>query len=198
MNKVGILAYGSLVSDPGIEIEPLIIARIKTKTPFPVEYLRLSHGRAGAPTLAPSKSGIPVSAEVLVLADNISLDLANDLLWRRETRNEGTNLKYRTKASPNAVIIQVLRTFAGINQVLYTDFHSIGKLDHPTPSELAKAAIASVQNAPVGKDGITYLMNRISDDVKTELSDSYIRDILLMTNSKSLTEAYEVASRRFI
>jgi len=34
-NSVGILAYGSLIADPGVEIGPLIDRRIDTLTHFP-------------------------------------------------------------------------------------------------------------------------------------------------------------------
>src|SRR5438046_945771 len=40
--SVDILAYGSLIADPGIEIRPLIQAHIPTTTPFPVEFARWS------------------------------------------------------------------------------------------------------------------------------------------------------------
>lgn len=38
--KVGILAYGSLITDPGLEIGPRIRMRIKTQTPDTVEGSR--------------------------------------------------------------------------------------------------------------------------------------------------------------
>ncbi len=38
--KIGILAFGSLIKDPGAELLPKIAMRIKTQTPFPVEYDR--------------------------------------------------------------------------------------------------------------------------------------------------------------
>jgi hypothetical protein len=50
---LGILAYGSLIHDPGPEIEPHIRLRIDTETDFPVEYARLSTKRGDAPTLVP-------------------------------------------------------------------------------------------------------------------------------------------------
>src|SRR5207302_1355175 len=40
--KIGILAFGSLIGDPGDELKPKIAMRIKTKTPFGVEYGRYS------------------------------------------------------------------------------------------------------------------------------------------------------------
>ncbi len=53
-NEVGLLAYGSLQSDPGPELSPLIERRITdVLTPFAVEFARSSRTRAGAPTLVP-------------------------------------------------------------------------------------------------------------------------------------------------
>ena len=54
MEKIGILAYGSLIDDPGIEIEPLIKKRIKNiQTPFKIEIARKSTTRGDGPTLIP-------------------------------------------------------------------------------------------------------------------------------------------------
>lgn len=50
---IGILAYGSLINNPGDELAPLIIERIPCMTPFNVEYARLSLTRDNAPTLIP-------------------------------------------------------------------------------------------------------------------------------------------------
>lgn len=50
MSTVGILAYGSLIEEPGKEIEPRIIRRINDiETPFPIEFARSSKSRGGAP-----------------------------------------------------------------------------------------------------------------------------------------------------
>jgi hypothetical protein len=85
--NIGILAFGSLIQDPGPELEARIVMRIKTPTPFPVEYARISgNTRGGAPTLVPHDSGSPVSAEIFVLDDAVSVDEARNMLWRLETR----------------------------------------------------------------------------------------------------------------
>src|ERR1017187_35095 len=71
--SIGILAYGSLMSDPGPELLRVLTKRIATTTPFPVEYARLSRTRGGAPTVVPCKFGRTVSAEVLVPSEDGSL-----------------------------------------------------------------------------------------------------------------------------
>ena len=54
-HRIGILAYGSLIDEPGLEIEQLIIHRINCLTPFKVEYARKSGTRGDGPTLIPTE-----------------------------------------------------------------------------------------------------------------------------------------------
>lgn len=188
-DKVGILAYGSLIAEPGIEIGPLIGRRIETLTPFPVEFARYSATRGGAPTAVPHSSGKPVRAEVLVLADNITLTEAHNLLWRRETRNEGSARTYRESAQPNAVIVLDLPGFCGLEHVLYTDFNPEGKIAAPDPASLADAAIMSVGRAAPGKDGISYLIGLLHAGVETTLTARYVAEILSRTGTNDLESA---------
>ena len=66
---VGIIAFGSLIDDPGTELEAAIVGRKPgVMTPFRVEFARSSVKRGGAPTLVPvTKGGSPVPATILVL-----------------------------------------------------------------------------------------------------------------------------------
>ena len=124
MNTIGILAYGSLIEDPGIEISPFILERrTGVETPFCIEFARSSSSRSNAPTVIPVENGgSRVQATILVLEGSISLQRAKDLLWRRETRNEGSEKHYVWPSKPdlNRVIIESLRNFNGINIVIYT------------------------------------------------------------------------------
>jgi len=45
MPSVGILAYGSLIYEPGEEIGPLVVKRLSIETPFCVEFARSSSTR---------------------------------------------------------------------------------------------------------------------------------------------------------
>jgi hypothetical protein len=86
-NEVGILASGSLLSDPGDELNRVIERRIDdVLTPFEVEYARSSRTRASAPTLVPVKGGMggQVRAQVLVLKPDANVATAKTLLYRRE------------------------------------------------------------------------------------------------------------------
>ncbi len=115
MSTIGILAYGSLIEDPGKEIKPIIRERKEgITTPFSIEFARSSSTRDGAPTVVPVASGgNPVNATILVLESGISPDEAEDLLWRRETRKECSDKHYTRPSvpTPNKVVVERLRNF---------------------------------------------------------------------------------------
>jgi hypothetical protein len=192
--KIGILAYGSLISDPGSELEPRIGIRIKTQTPFPVEYGRISRTRGGAATLVPHEAGAPVAAEILVLDDDISMDEARNMLWRREARQEGSGKAYPAGSGENSVLVQTIHDDPCVETVLYTDFNAAGKITHPTAEELAKAAIESVAKADQGKDGISYLIAALESGIRTSLTDEFRAEILRQSGAGMLQELLHPAS----
>lgn len=189
MSTIGILAFGSLIKDPGVEIGPCIVSRKSTKTPFPVEFGRLSGTRGDAPTLVPHNQGGPVNAQVLVLENGVTQADARDMLWRRETRNERSGKRYPGGNSRNSVVVAMIRDFEGIAMVLYTDFPPNGKVPTPSPTMLAEKAIASVAKAKPGMDGISYLLQAIQSGIKTPLTDEYVAEVLARTRTRSLEEA---------
>lgn len=196
MNKIGILAFGSLRHDSGDELCPLIERKMKTRTPFPVEYGRYSRKkRGGAPTLVPHPRGGQVDAEILVLNDSVSVKNAMDMLWRRETGETDKTKGYPAGTSPNSVQVACLSHFEGIEVVLYTDFHDAGKIPKPTASDLAMAAIQSVAKANANKDGITYLIAAISSGTDTPLTKTYCEEIQRQTGARSLPEARDRAKK---
>jgi len=167
-------------------------------TPWPVEYARFSQTRGGAPTVVPHSSGNVVKAEILVLSESVSIDEAKSLLWRRETRKERSGRQYRESASPQALLIREVSGLCGVDHVFYTDFNPSGKIQAPDPRELATAAVNSVANAPVGKDGISYLIDLINSGVVTALTARYQKEVLTLTNSATLAEALSAArGKRF-
>jgi hypothetical protein len=179
--SIGILAYGSLIEDPGEEIHAAQAGVPKSVvTPFRVEFARSSANRGGAPTLVPvEEGGAAVPARVLVLHDRIGEAAARAMLWRRETRRTG-NPPYDTSRSdlgPGQVRIRRLNNFAGVPIVLYTQ---LGANIHPLTSQrLAELAIASVRssNIPKGHDGISYLRTMLRNGVRTPLSDLYAAEV---------------------
>lgn len=194
-NKIGILAFGSLINDPGRELLPRIIMRIKTQTPFGVEYGRYSgRTRGGAPTLAPHQAGNPVGGEILVLGDALPVSEARNMLWRRERRKEETREVYVEGASANSVIVREWVDSPFVERVLYTDFLPAGKIVEPKAKELAESAIQSVKRAAQGMDGISYLANNLTCGIKTKLTDDYATEILKQTNTGSLADAQQKAA----
>jgi hypothetical protein len=188
--KIGILAFGSLINDPGKEIASKLAFRIKTETPFPVEYGRLSGmTRGGAPTLVPHEAGKPVKAEVLVLDESVSSNEARDMLWRRECDKIGSGETYVERHYPNSVLVRTITDNPWVDNVHYTEVHAEGKIAKPAAADLARSAIESLAKAEPGKDGITYLMNNIASGIVTPLTKPYETEILKQTNTNSLPEA---------
>lgn len=196
MNNVGILAYGSLQSNPGKEIEGSIVKRIENvTTPFKIEFARSSKTRNGAPTLVPvSTGGKENSSQILVLNENINEVEASNMLWRRETHQVGSGKKYERPATPgtNTVLIERLTDFHGVSVVLYTKIGS--DIDPLTPQKLAEFAVNSARSKAVfqEQDGISYLVNAKKSGIQTPLMLAYEKEILKMIGAESLENALSI------
>lgn len=189
---VGILAYGSLISNPDREIEDATTEIKKgIKTPFNVEYARSSKSRSGAPTLVPVEDGKPVTAQIFVL--NVDEAEAAHRLYRREINQVGSGTKYEHKENPskNTVVVECARCFEGIDSVLYTQIAAT--IDPLTPENLAKLAIKSAKERTDGRDGITYLIDAKRHGIETSLTPEYEQAILLQLGVDSLEDALVAA-----
>lgn len=193
MSQVGILAYGSLIEEPGKEIGPLIRERKeKVETPFSIEFARSSSTRDGAPTVVPVESGGGrVYATVLVFDAGVNLEYAQDLLWRRETRNESTDKHYTppVNLNLNRMVVAKIDNFAGLDVVLYTKLGA--NIADPNAAKLADLAIksAKAEAGRTGKDGISYLLSVKRQGNSTPLMPGYESEILRKTGSSNLTDA---------
>lgn len=193
MNLIGILAYGSLIDDPGHEIQAVLAVRVKdAETPFKVEFARSSKGRDGAPTLVPvEEGGANVKAEILVLKNHISEADAKNMLWRRETNQSDSKKIYKPPDNPtsNTVYIERLENFHGIKVVLYTKIAP--NIENLTAQKLAELAIQSARaNAGAKRrDGISYLIAAKHNGIMTPLMPEYEKEILRQTESSCLEEA---------
>jgi hypothetical protein len=191
---IGILAYGSLIDDPGKELSPLICDRIlNIMTPFSVEFARSSSSRGGAPTLIPTEEGgAPVLGVILVLCPQVDVQRAEDLVWRRETRNECSNMHYIRPANPgpDAVIVERLRNFANMETVLFTKIGA--NIKDRTPEYLGDLAIRSARRKAGAKrmDGISYLISVKKQGIRTPLMQDYEANIIQKTKARTLEEAY--------
>jgi hypothetical protein len=194
-SKLGILAYGSLIGDPGRELAAAIVRVIKegVATPFKVEFARTSATRAGAPTLVPvNTGGAHVLAQILVLRADIDETTARDILWRRETGRTGVAPLDPNPVGPNHVIVERLQDFHGVSVVLYTRIGA--NIDLLTARKLAQLAIASAKAAdlPEGRDGISYLASAMRNGVRTPLTAEFEQEIKRQTGATSLSEALRI------
>jgi hypothetical protein len=189
--RIGILAYGSLISDPGDEIRS---ATIETKkgviTPFKVEFARKSRSRKGAPTLVPvEQGGAQVRAWIFVL--NVTKEEAANRLWRRETREPDVTRVYKhlKNPTPDTVIIECFTDFKamGVDIVLSTKIGT--NIADLTAETLADHAIQSAQVLTNGQDGISYLMRAKENGIVTPLSGAYEEEIKRRLNVTDLEEA---------
>lgn len=193
MSRIGILVYGSLIAEPGKEIEPLIRERReRIETPFSIEFARSSSTRDGAPTVVPVESGgCRVDGTILVLDASVSLENAKDLLWRRETRNECSDKHYTppSEPDPNRMVVERLRNFAGIDMILYTKLGA--NITGLSAAKLADLAIksAKAKAGRTGKDGISYLISVKRQGISTPLMPGYENEILRKTRASSLEDA---------
>ena len=190
--SVGILAYGSLISDPGWEIEKGRAEIIdEVMTPFYVEFARSSgRRRGGAPTLVPvTRGGKCVRGTVFEM--KLTVEEATDVLYRRETNQVGTGEPYPRKrdATQNTVEIERLTDFAGLDVVLYTQIG--GNIEPLTAENLADLAIKSVDKADPGRDGISYLIGAKEHGIVTALSPDYEAAILRNLGCETLEEALD-------
>lgn len=191
--SVGILAYGSLISNPLDEIGDATVETLKdVLTPFNVEFARSSRGRRGAPTLIPvTVNGSPVLAHLFVVDADVGR--AKDMLYRREINKVGEDLPYKHHENPGVddVVIKSIEELNGIDVVLYTQIaRNIKEL---TPSELARLAINSAHGPEDRRDGITYLMDAKKYGIKTPLMDAYEEQIKKEMEVESLYEALLMA-----
>jgi len=193
MSTIGILAYGSLIEDPGKEIKPIIRERKDgITTPFSIEFARSSSTRNGAPTVVPVESGgNPVNATILILKSGINPDEAEDLLWRRETRKECSDKHYTRPSvpTPNKVFVECLTDFAEIDIVIYTKLGE--NITNLCAERLADLAIdsAKAKAGRDGKDGISYLISVKRQGITTPLMPDYETAILQKTGTTNLVDA---------
>lgn len=140
-SATGILAFGSVIGNPGAEIEAALAGRkLNVCTPFGVEFARSSTRRGGAPTLVPlEQGGTQVLAQILLV--NVSEQEAKDRLWRREIDRVGKGGHYAQHSNPgaNTLIIDRYENFEGVGVVLAARFSAT--IMPLTAARLAELAI---------------------------------------------------------
>jgi cation transport regulator ChaC len=186
---IGILAYGSLLDDPGEELSGRIVQRIDgVRTPFSVEYARSSRSRDGAPTLVPVASGgSRLEAAVFTLGSDVDEATARTLLLRRESHRADV------QATPDHPSwIHRVHGLAGMDTCLYAALEA--NLRDPTPRQLAQLAgrSAARESGARRRDGISYLDAQLRRGVTTPLTEPYVDAVLALTGARDLAEAWQV------
>jgi len=193
--RVAILAYGSLVADPGDELAPLIDERHPHTTPFSVEFARLSPCRDHAPVLTVVAEGEadPVAGTLLVLKAGTSVETATCCLWRRET-HQVSSRKLPLGADRHHIrLLTKLDGLDGIDAVLY--WQAEANYPRPEAAGLARRSIESARGAAgeQRKDGISYLAQVVAAGIRTRLTDAYVAAVLKETGADTLEAAWQVA-----
>ena len=190
--KIGILAYGSLIGDPGWEIEAETIDITRNiLTPFDVEFARSSVSRASAPTLVPVDTG---GTRVAAIIYEVGLDeqRAVDILYCREIHQVGSGRRFRPPPPDrtNAVRIDRLPRFEGYDVVLSTRISA--NINPLTPEKLADLAIESARELDNGRDGISYLIAAKENGIVTPLSVAYEEEIIRRLGAHDLPDALAI------
>ncbi len=199
-HTIGILAFGSLIDNPGQEISDIEIDRLDCETPFAIEFARTSSTRSNAPTLIPvSVGGRKVKAKIIILNPETNIDRAKSILWRRELHKTDQSENYVEPNNPgiNRVVVKVLQDFMNVDRVLYTSIGS--NINQSLTGELlADFSIASIlaRAGQQEKDGLRYLLSAKRNGIVTGLSEEYENQILIKTETKSLEEAIEKLDRK--
>jgi hypothetical protein len=189
--RVAILAYGSLAVDLGEELTTLIGERLHPyRTPFAVEYARLSPHRGQGPVLSivPDEEGDPVDGYLLVMNEGVSVETATRALWRRETHQVGSK---KLPLGAERRNVQLTTRLVEANAVLY--WAAPSNYPRPDAAGLARRAIESARR-PAGaerKDGISYLAKAISAGIHTRLTDAYVAAVLEQTGATDLDAAWQ-------
>jgi len=190
--RVAILAYGSLVADPGDELAPLVDERRGCTTPFAVEFARLSPCRDHAPvlTVVAEGEGEPVAGTLLVLKAGTSVERATRRLWRRETHQVGSA---KLPLGVDRHHIRMLTNLDGIDVVLH--WQAEANYPRPEAAGLARRAIESARGeaGQARKDGISYLAQVVEAGIRTRLTDAYVAALLEQTGTDSLEAAWQAA-----
>jgi hypothetical protein len=183
---VGILAFGSIVEQPGAELAAAVTRRVEIETPFAVEFARSSRTRDGAPTLVPvNEGGAHVPASVLVLDDFITAAVARAMLYRRETGRP-----HDICAGSDRAWIAALAGFGGLDTCLYTALPA--NIEPLTAQKLADLALCSAA-ASAGaerRDGISYLLEQKRRGTVTPLMPTYEEAVLARTGASDLEDAW--------
>jgi hypothetical protein len=170
--RLAVLAYGSLIHEPGDELDGLTRARRPARTPFRVEYGRASERWGGGPVLVPHPAGANVDGVLLLLKDEVTLGEAVSALARREG------------ADPKHIVEAMLGP--GVTALVANLPHNLAEYEM-TPPALARRAI---QSAGAGeRNGVSYLRAALRSGIRTPRTVAYAREVCAAVGTSTLEEA---------
>jgi hypothetical protein len=172
-SRLAILAYGSLLHSPGAMLAPRIVGVEPCVTPFPVEYGRASRRWGGGPVLVPHARGGVVNGALLLLADDVDLGDAVEMLAGREGLEDARG------------VVQV--DMPGGRLVLAASLPRNLPAPDMTPDALARRAVESARLGP--RNGVVYLAAALRAGISTPLSAAYAARIVERVGAASLTDA---------
>jgi hypothetical protein len=171
--RIAILAYGSLLYAPGPMLALRTVGVEPCLTPFPVEYGRASARWGGGPVLVPHARGAAVEGALLLLADDVGLGDAVEMLALREGLGDARG------------VIQV--EMPGERLVIAASLPRNLPAPDMAPDALARRALGSVRSGP--RNGVAYLGAALRAGVSTPLSAGYAERVLARVGAGSLEEA---------
>lgn len=171
--RIAVLAYGSLIREPGTGLAMVIAGVEPCRTPFPVEYGRASRRWHGGPVLVPHERGGLVDGALLLLADDVDLGTAIDLLAAREGLESARG------------VVQV--DMPGDRLVIAASLPRNLPAPDMEPDALARRAVESARHH--ARNGVAYLNGALRSGIRTPASEAYAERVLERVGATSLDEA---------
>jgi hypothetical protein len=171
--QIAIVAYGSLIYEPGEALAELVQETEPCRTPFPVEYGRHSRKWGGGPVLTVDPRGEPVDGLRMVLKPGLPLGRVIDVLALREGISSAEGIIQIDQPGPLAHLTCALpRNLATADM---------------DPAALARRAASSVRNGDL--NGVAYLREAVQAGVRTARTDAYVAALLAISAAADLLEA---------
>jgi hypothetical protein len=160
--RVAVLAYGSLIGEPGPRLAAMIADRETVTTPFPVEFGRASRRWGDGPVLTVDPRGAPVAGRLLVLHASVGLGDAVMTLAEREGCPPGPAIVQVDLGRPLTVLACALPRNLSRRMI--------------EPDALADRALASLVHGP--RNGVAYLAAALEAGIATPRIGPYAEAVL--------------------
>jgi hypothetical protein len=171
--QIAIVAYGSLIYEPGEALAELVQETEPYRTPFSVEYGRQSKKWGGGPVLTVDPRGEPVDGQRMILKPGLTLGEVIDVLAARE-------------GIPSAHGIIEIESPGALTELTCALPRNL-EADDMAPAALAARAASSVSNGAL--NGVAYLRGAVGVGVRTARTDEYVAALLETSGGGDLFDA---------